>query len=238
LFSRGKSQTLISYYSGSSGIFCLGPSLIISAAFILSLYSSSICDFVELDDDNVLRETLFEPRAVGLWCYQQVGSGDRYELPDELEDDELDQARAFSMTANCCGFIAWVFYLFAACVPFPPPLFLLAGLACVMACFFEGMKFWILRSGFCDGDNLGCSMDTGGRLAISACVFWFVASLLTCGHAKERTDANKDGGGDVANREVGGEDANKEVGGEDANKEVGGKDANDEEEETHTGEDK
>jgi hypothetical protein len=182
--------------SGANGIFCIGPSTIVSAAFFLSIYSSSVCDFVELDEDNALRETIFEPRAVGLWCYQQVGSGDRYELPDWMEDDGLTKARAFSTTANSCGFIAWLLYLFAACVPFPPPVFLVAGLACFMACLFEGLKFWILRSGFCDGDNLGCSMDTGGKLAISACVFWFVASLMTCGHAKERMDADRDDGGE------------------------------------------
>jgi hypothetical protein len=186
----------ISSPSGVNGICCIGPSMLVSAAFILSLYSTSVCDFVELDEDNVIRDFAFQPRAVGLWCYQQEGSGNRYELPNELEDDELTQARAFSMTANSCGFIAWILYLFAACLPFPPPVFLVAGLACFMACLFEGLKFWILRSKFCDGDLKGCSMDTGGKLAISACVFWFVASLMTCGHAKERMDADKDDGGE------------------------------------------
>jgi hypothetical protein len=216
--------------SGASGIFCLGPAIFVSAAWILSLYATSVCDFVKLDEDNVLRDESFNPRAVGMWCYQRDTSESHYEnrytYPSWVEDndDELIRARAFSMTANACGFIAWVIYLFAACLQFPPPVFLVAGLACFLACFFEGMKFWLLKTDFCDPSNTGCSLDTGGRLCISACVLWFVASLMTCGHAKERMDANKEARGEGAKKEVGGEDVDKEVVGED------------EEEDTHTGE--
>jgi hypothetical protein len=63
-----------------------------------------------------------------------------------------------------------------------------------------GLKFLMLQSTyFCEGGNKGCSISTGARCSISAIVFWFVASLMTCAHAKERKNAAKDDKGD--NRE-------------------------------------
>ena len=51
---------------------------------------------------------------------------------------------------------------------------------------------------FCDGPDLGCGIDTAGRVAISACVFWFVSALMTCAHGKERMDADSDRDADAA----------------------------------------
>eukprot|EP00339_Tiarina_fusa_P028471 CAMPEP_0117016610 /NCGR_PEP_ID=MMETSP0472-20121206/13082_1 /TAXON_ID=693140 ORGANISM="Tiarina fusus, Strain LIS" /NCGR_SAMPLE_ID=MMETSP0472 /ASSEMBLY_ACC=CAM_ASM_000603 /LENGTH=130 /DNA_ID=CAMNT_0004720735 /DNA_START=363 /DNA_END=755 /DNA_ORIENTATION=- len=104
-------------------------------------------------------------------------------------DSELERARRFGLTANVFGFCVWLIYLVAACRQFPPKVFIAAGLFCYIACFFEGFKFWILRSNFfCDNalETLGCSLDTGGNCAISAVVLWFVAGKLICAHTKDR----------------------------------------------------
>jgi len=160
----------------------------------MGLVASASCNFVKLDDDNILR--LGGIDAIGFWCYEQVGSGSRYEYGDFLEnrwDDSFEVARSLGLTANCIGFVVWLFYLLAACLPMPSPFFLGVGCLCMCACMFEGFKFWILQSSyFCDGDNRGCSLDTGGRCSISAVVFWFVAFLMACAHGKERMGASKD----------------------------------------------
>jgi hypothetical protein len=91
------------------------------------------------------------------------------------------------------GFVVWIVYLFAACIPCMPVTILFTGFLAFCATIFEGFKWWMLKSTFwCDGENLGCTMDTAGKVGIAAAACWFVASLMTCAHGAERMKANKD----------------------------------------------
>mmetsp|Transcript_27063 Transcript_27063/g.56683 ORF Transcript_27063/g.56683 Transcript_27063/m.56683 type:complete len:202 (-) Transcript_27063:224-829(-) len=195
-------------FSMSNGIACLGPSFFASLAFCLGLVASSLCNFVELDDDSALRGSPQFASSVGFWCYEQVGSGSRFEYGsfafEDRWDDKFEVARSLGLTANIIGFVVWLIYLCAGCVPMPPAIFGSIGCLCWCACMFEGFKFWIFRSEFfCDGDDLGCSLDTGGKCSVTAVVFWFVAFMMAAGHSKERMDAAKadeeggDAGGDA-----------------------------------------
>mmetsp|Transcript_10441 Transcript_10441/g.13817 ORF Transcript_10441/g.13817 Transcript_10441/m.13817 type:complete len:215 (+) Transcript_10441:119-763(+) len=189
----------------ANGIACLGPSTFVSLAFCLGLVATASCSFVRLDDDNFLRVSRIDGAgfgSVGFWCYRQVNSDSRYDYPSLVEDvwdDKFEAARALGMTANCLGFAIWLIYLCAGCMRFPPTVFLAVGCLCFLACLFEGLKFMIFKSSFfCDGDNRGCELDTGGRCSICAIVFWFVAWCMTMAHVKERMDADKDEDGEDA----------------------------------------
>ena len=177
-----------------NGFLCFGPSAFISAAFCLSLFSSSLCNFVRLDDDNILRDTDFEFDKIGFWCFETTLNDNRYAMTElSTLDTNLERARKFGITANVFGFCVWMIYLFASCRRLPPKVFIFAGFLCYLACFFEGFKFWILRSRFfCDGDRLGCTIDRGGNCAISAIVLWFFAGKLVCAHTKERMNAGEE----------------------------------------------
>lgn len=178
----------------ANGILCFGPSFFVSAAWILSIASSTLCNFFQLDEDNE-RSNLFQ--SIGFWCYEVSGSGTRYSYKDVDFDDNFQKARAFGTTANVLGFVVWLFYLFAACIRFPPTFFIFAGLLCMFTCLFEGLKFWMNKSTFfCDGNNLGCSIDTAAKCGISAAVLWFVAFLMTCAHAAERMSKQGERGGE------------------------------------------
>lgn len=175
----------------ANGILCCGPSIFVSAAFCLSIVSTSLCNFFELDIDNQFRKTA-NVQAIGFWCWEGA-NGNRYEYSGVLEaaqDQDFDYARAFGFTANIAGMVIWLIYLFAACIPFPSKVFMCTGMLCHIVCMFEGFKFWLKRStAFCDSDSamvLGCTMDTGAYCSISAAVLWFLAGCMTCAHGKER----------------------------------------------------
>ena len=127
----------------ANGILCFGPSLFVSAAFCLSLVSTSLCNFLKLDDDNFFRVPRAQNvgvRAIGFWCFEDVG-GSRREYSGSVMgnlDDDFDVARGLGFTANIVGFLIWLIYLFASCIPFPPKIFLLTGLFCFITCMFEG----------------------------------------------------------------------------------------------------
>ena len=165
------------------------PGLFVTAAFCLSLSASGLCNFAKLDDDNPFTFPKAENagvHSVGFWCFEQEGTGNRYSLQNISLSDDLDRARAFGLTANILGFIAWLLYLFMTCVPFPPMVFAGMGFWCELVCLFEGLKFWIFKAPVCDE---GCSLDTGAKCSISAAVCWFLAGCMACAQAKERSMA-------------------------------------------------
>jgi hypothetical protein len=51
------------------------------------------------------------------------------------------------------------------------------GLACILTCcLFQGLVFLIFKSDFC---NFGCSLATGGKIGIAACVGWFMTGIAS-----------------------------------------------------------
>jgi len=178
----------------ANGIACFGPSLFVSAAFSLSLTSSSLCNYLVLDGDNVWRGPPFNVRAIGFWCYEQT-DGNRYSYANELDnyDSAFESARAMGLVANIMGFCVLCIYIISGCIPLPAIAWYVTGLAALLTGFFEGMKFMMLQSElFCDGSGLGCSYYKGGRCSIASIVLWFVASLMTCAMGKQRKEERHD----------------------------------------------
>lgn len=174
--------------------FCFAPTTLISAGFCLSLFASMLCNFVRLDDDNELR---LENRVdkIGFYCWEPTWTDNRFSMSDFTFDEQFERARRFSITANVFGFVVWLIYLIAGCKDFPPKVFVMCANFCYIACFFEGFKFWMLRSTFfCDDSSegnealdrtLGCKYDTGGRCSIAAIVIWFVAGKTIFAHTRD-----------------------------------------------------
>jgi hypothetical protein len=73
--------------------------------------------------------------------------------------------------------------------PSPPKIFKLIGGLCILNCMFQGLVFLVFKSDeVCDGNNLGCSLGTGGKCGVSAVVFWFLAGISSCAAGKEKDD--------------------------------------------------
>jgi hypothetical protein len=126
------------HVSSSNGIACFGPSLFVSAAFVLSLTATSLCNFLELDDTNVLKGA--NVAEIGFWCYER-SNGDRYGYSNELDDNmdsKFEAARSMGLIANILGFFVWIIYLLAACIPMPAVVFVGTGFVCLFTCMFEG----------------------------------------------------------------------------------------------------
>jgi hypothetical protein len=185
--------------------------MIASIAFILSIVANSGCYLVDLDEDSLLRDPIFqivlgrEPDSVGLWCYETT-NGDRYDITDLDFGSKVDAARALGTTSLVLGFCIWLSYLIAACVRFDPKVFKLIGGLCILNCMFQGLVFLMFKSDIvCDGDLLGCSLGTGGKCGVSAVVFWFLAGIFSCAAGKEKDD-------DAPVNEAPGEEAHNEKG--------------------------
>jgi hypothetical protein len=106
------------------------------------------------------------------------------------------------------GFIVWLATLFLVCMP--SKLLIMWGFFALVTCLFEGMKWWILRSTtFCDGSDLGCSMDTAGAVSIAAACCWFVATLLICASGATKKTGAEEGAGEQEQEVV--EDKKEEI---------------------------
>jgi hypothetical protein len=162
--------------------------MFVSIAYILSIVASSGCYLVDLDEDNDLRSVRPQPDSVGLWCYEAT-NGDRYDISRLDVDSKFDAARGLGTTTVVLGFCIWVAYMIAVCVRYPPKVFKLMGGLCILICMFQGLVFLVFKSDrVCDGDNLGCSLGTGGKCGVSAVVFWFLAGIFSCAAGKEKDD--------------------------------------------------
>jgi hypothetical protein len=162
--------------------------MFVSIAYILSIVASSGCYLVDLDEDNDLRSVRPQPDSVGLWCYEAT-NGDRYDISRLDVDSKFDAARGLGTTTVVLGFCIWVAYMIAVCVRYPPKIFKLMGGLCILICMFQGLVFLVFKSDkICDGDDLGCSLGTGGKCGVSAVVFWFLAGIFSFGAGKEQEE--------------------------------------------------
>jgi hypothetical protein len=177
---------------GASGCLYIGPSLMACIAFVLSITSNSRCKLVSVDpQDNEPGFLDFTtPKSVGLWCYE-AQNGNFYDITNVDLDQKFDSARALGTTASCLGFIIWIFYLFAGCMRFGPSIFQLMGFFGILTAMFQGLVFLVYKSEVCD--VYSCSLDTGGRCAISAVVFWFICGLMSCAAGKKPDDDGRGG---------------------------------------------
>jgi hypothetical protein len=167
--------------NSASGFLCFGPSVFACIALILSIYANARCHFVDITAWDILDTLPFAPTSLGLWCVT-TANGNKYSIADYQFDDKFQAARGLSVTTNALGWIIIVFYLIAGCVRFSPNAFRLVGFFGICASMFQGLVFLVLRSDVC---AVGCSLDTGGKCGIAACVMWFLTGLFSCGVGKE-----------------------------------------------------
>jgi hypothetical protein len=128
----------------------------------------------------------FVPQSIGLWCFEDT-NGDLYDLRDFSFGSKHVAARAMGVTTLCLGLIVVMFYLVASCRKFPPHVFKFVGAIGILNALFQGLVFLLLKSIVCIG---GCSLDTGGKCAVSAVVMWFLTGITSCGLG-EQSDENE-----------------------------------------------
>jgi hypothetical protein len=170
----------------ASGFLCFGPSFFATAALILSIFANSRCYLLSIDKESRLRDEIFPPpQSIGLWCYQGV-NGSYYDLRGFNFDSKFEAARGLGTTVMALGWIIWIFYLLSSCFRCGPTIFKVCGFFGVLNCLFQSLVFLLKKSGdVCNGDDLGCGLDTGGRCAIAAAVLWFFTGIFSCGAGKE-----------------------------------------------------
>jgi uncharacterized protein YhhL (DUF1145 family) len=174
---------LICFFRVNGLLSLIGPNLFGTAAFCLSISANSLCQFVQPETEDFLAGFPLVPESVGLWCYE-ANNGAQYSLRDiAVEDSKYKAARALGTTANVMGFIIWLVFIFTSCIPVPAPVFYFMSFLCILNCLFQGLVFLIFKSDICDA---GCSLDTGGKCAIAATVFWFLTALTSCKTAKKK----------------------------------------------------
>jgi hypothetical protein len=170
--------------NSASGFLCFGPSVFALIALILSIFANARCHFVDISPWDIFDQLPFAPVSLGLWCFT-TANGDQYSIADYQFDNKFQAARALGVTTNALGWIIIVFYFIAGCVRFSPNAFRLVGFFGICASMFQGLVFLVLQSDVC---AVGCSLDTGGKCGIAACVMWFLTGLFSCGVGKEAED--------------------------------------------------
>jgi hypothetical protein len=179
----------VTFFRRASGVLCFGPSILSSIALILSIFGNSRCNLVKVPITNDAVSNIFpiEPISVGLWCFEGT-NGSLYDTRDVSFDSKFDAARALGVTTLCLGWIIVIFYLVAGCKRFPPTAFRIVGFLALLACMFQGLVFLVYKSFIC---ALGCSLDTGGKCAISAAVIWFLTATTSCAAGKKEEEEDK-----------------------------------------------
>lgn len=161
----------------ASGFLCFGPATFVSVAFILSQFGQQGCSFLgNLNPDKSIFDRVdTSPAYAGLYCWQGVNGG-RYLYG--VDFDGLQFARQTALATTIMGAVVWCFYVFSSCIKFHPAIWFVMSLTLLATTVTQALQFQLFNSDRC---SEGCTLGTSSRLCISACVFWFVSALMTCG---------------------------------------------------------
>lgn len=170
-----------------------------TAALILTVFANTRCNFFAVSNSQLQFPYGYTPTSFGLWCYTDE-DGDLWDTSGWQGDARFHQARVFGTTTTALGFVVWLFYICAACCRFPPTIFKIVSFFAFCTTIFQGLVFLLKQSAIC---SVSCDLDTGAKCAISACVLWFVTTLLSCAAGKT---ADADDRGDDGDGEAGGGD--------------------------------
>ena len=151
-----------------------------SVAFILSQFGQQDCSFVGLSDAEGQDTRFFvkdNAAYAGIYCWQGVNGG-KYYYPDD-QPEKLQFARQMALATTVMGAAAWLFYLFSSCIRYHPAIWFLVSLVLCATTVTQALQFQLFNDDLCsDG---GCTFGRSTRLIISACVFWFISAIMTCG---------------------------------------------------------
>jgi len=195
----------------ANGFLCFGPATFISCAFILSQFAQKGCRFIKLGDGEtsdlsggVVLDGAIE--YAGLFCWQ-ASNGMEFLYRDNFQySSEHELARKMALATTVMGATSWGAFFFAPCVRFPPPIWLLISLMLLATCITEGITFKFFDSDWCQA-GADCRLATSSKCGISACVFWGISFIMTCGifvetlsqHTHEQSA--QDGGNEVTDEE-------------------------------------
>lgn len=167
----------------ANGVLCLGPGLLTTAAWILSVFVTISCRFFSTNESS---------SEYGLWSREQP----RFEEQCVLYFDPgsfgatFKAARAFAIVAASVGFCAMVLLLFAFCLPFLRTCFKGLSLSLLLNTLFQGLTFLVWRADICTKDGTICSLSKAGRCSIAATCLYFVSALLCCISGKSNNDSD------------------------------------------------
>ena len=155
-----------------------------SVAFILSQFAQQGCTFIGLPDtdlsDSFPQAT---PAYAGIYCWQSI-TGQKWLYSNNWEG--LDSVRQMALATTVMGAMAWCFYLFSSCIRYHPAIWFVMSLTLLATTVTQALQFQLFSRDVCsDG---GCVLGTSSRVGISACVFWFISAIMTCGIVKEAND--------------------------------------------------
>ena len=172
--------TSFSCHNRANGFLCFGPATFVSVAFILSQFGQQECSFVGLSDAEGQDTRFFvkdNAAYAGIYCWQGVNGG-KYYYPDD-QPEKLQFARQMALATTVMGAAAWLFYLFSSCIKYHPAIWFLVSLVLLATTATQALQFQLFNDDLCsDG---GCTFGRSTRLIISACVFWFISAIMTCG---------------------------------------------------------
>lgn len=170
-------------YSGS--IIRFGTAVLASVALSLSIYANLRCTLVKPKGFG-LASSLFPvtPQSIGLWCFE-ASNGSFYDIRNIRSGDVFRASRAMGVVTIIIGFIAVAFYFAACCIRMPSHAFAGVGVLSLLICLFQGFVLLVFKSTLC---AVGCSLDTGGKCAVAATVFWFLAGVSSFAAGRDAKD--------------------------------------------------
>ncbi len=150
-----------------------------SVAFILSQFAQQGCSFIGLPESEGQNTGIFDKSTAayaGIYCWQGV-TGQKWLYSFDWEG--LGFAKDMALATTVMGAVAWCFYLFSSCMRYHPAIWFLLSLTLLATTITQALQFQLFSNDLCsDG---GCTLGTSSRVGISACVFWFISALMTCG---------------------------------------------------------
>lgn len=106
--------------------------------------------------------------------------------PSFVYSSEHELAQKMALATTIMGATVWGVYVLSSCIRFPPSLWLLVSLTLMATCICEGLTFKFFDTDWCQVTD--CGLGTSSKCGISACVFWGISSLMTCGIFKDNQD--------------------------------------------------
>lgn len=168
----------------ANGVLCLGPGLLTTAAWILSIFPTVSCRFFTRSDAPVFQ--------LGLWSLENIFEECRLYPDGTSFSTKFNSARAFSICTTVIGFFVMLVLWFAACLPFPPMMFKCMSICLIINTLFQGLTFLVWRTDFCTAEGVSCELARDSKCSIAAACLWFVSALLCCCAGKSQDDSDEE----------------------------------------------
>ena len=137
------------------------------------------CSFIGLPESEGQNTSIFDKSTAayaGIYCWQGA-AGQKWLYSVDWEG--LGFAKEMALATTVMGAVAWCFYVFSSCMRYHPAIWFLLSLILLATTVTQALQFQLFSNDLCsDG---GCTLGKSSRIGISACVFWFISAIMTCG---------------------------------------------------------